>query len=141
MVNLRGVIKIGFDLTGINPTTNDGKYFRNNSWYWRRLWDLCGLCGKLTPSQIKVGLTNDGYKIGKNAHDRILNGLMKAYSERGSDYWLDWIKYTDTEIGKMWSTRRTMTGQDVPTPTYPFSWENVKEFIKFLEGNEGFEVY
>ena len=29
---------MGFDLSGIKPTSEEGHYFRANVWYWRPIW-------------------------------------------------------------------------------------------------------
>ena len=32
---------MGFDIYGADPGTEEGKYFRNNVWWWRPLADYC----------------------------------------------------------------------------------------------------
>ena len=31
---------MGMDLSGFNPKSEKGDYFRNNCWWWRPLWDF-----------------------------------------------------------------------------------------------------
>ena len=32
---------MGFDIYGADPVTEEGKYFRNNVWWWRPLANYC----------------------------------------------------------------------------------------------------
>jgi len=132
------VVKIGFDLNGINPKNKTGEYFRNNCWYWRRLWDLCVVVGKLDQKEMLKGMNNNCEKIGKRNHDRILKGLKEAYSDQKT--WNLWVKDTDKEYMSGTDFKMDKKGNKIEIPSHPFEWNNVKEFIEFLENNEGFEI-
>ena len=130
---------MGFDISGINATTEKGEYFRNNCWWWRRLWDLCVSVGKMNDKDTQAGCYNNGDKIGKKTHDRLLKGLKDAYANRESPEFVAWVKKGDEEYCKEIGNEIKPDGTSAPS--HPFTWDNVAEFIEFLEGNEGFEVY
>ena len=46
---------------------NPGRYFRNNVWFWRPLWQfVCASCDNvLTEKDMDRGSFNDGHKISK----------------------------------------------------------------------------
>ena len=72
---------MGFDLFGESEEEN-GKYFRNNVWYWRPLWDFtCTNCSNiLSENDRRAGHYNDGYKITKSKARKLgsrLNSLIK----------------------------------------------------------------
>ena len=56
---------MGFDLSGIKPTSEEGHDFRANVWYWRPIWKFIQqqLPDLLTPSQIRGGEYNDGTEV------------------------------------------------------------------------------
>lgn len=62
---------MGMDVYGKNATTERGKYFRNNAWWWRPLWDYCHQIASDVISEAlhKSGHYNDG--AGLDAADSI----------------------------------------------------------------------
>lgn len=51
---------MGMDVYGINPQTEEGKYFRASVWSWRPLWDYCCEVGKIAPNKARACHFNDG---------------------------------------------------------------------------------
>ena len=49
---------MGFDLSGIKPTSEEGHAFRANVWYWRPIWAFIKqeLPDLLTPAQVRGGV-------------------------------------------------------------------------------------
>lgn len=140
---------MGYDIYGTKPRNKKGEYFRNNVWWWRRLWDLCVSVGNLTPKQAARGCSNDGKRIGKKTKERMLKGLQKAYSIRNGDYSKKWLKDQEKQVIEchkefligFYGKRKAKKHKDWGKIVYQFSWENVKEFIDFLENNEGFRIW
>ena len=112
---------MGFDLSGINAKNDQGEYFRNNCWWWRRLWAfVCEHTPGVTQDDYQHGSSNDGYAIkGKKHWNMIL--FVKSALENKEKY-EKWIKASDSK-------------------DYPFSWENVEEFYGFLVNNDGFRIH
>ena len=80
---------MGMDVIGIEPYTEDGKYFRSNVWCWRPLWDfVCNSCS-LDDDIQQSGQLNDGYKIdedlavsiGITLKSLIDSGVVKQFAE------------------------------------------------------------
>jgi hypothetical protein len=51
---------MGMDVYGQNPTSEEGKHFRNNAWAWRPLADYCIEVAPDITAQCKHWHTNDG---------------------------------------------------------------------------------
>jgi hypothetical protein len=142
---------MGFDIYGQTDrgTTADGfteNYFRNNVWWWRRLWEFtCVVCDDILSDEDKVnGTMNNCHRIPEDKaiaiadrlHQSLVDGVAKRYSAEVAgarrkakannakvqkddpDYWnkYDWAE------------------------NYPFSVTNVREFEKFCRNSGGFEI-
>lgn len=55
---------MGMDVFGDAPDNEEGKYFRNNVWWWRPLWDYCE---QVAPTLLEGngGHYNDGWGLSK----------------------------------------------------------------------------
>ncbi len=62
---------MGMDITGNNPTTKKGEYFRNNVWWWRPLADFC-----INRYADEVGFDGEGW------HYNDGNGLNAEQAEQ-----------------------------------------------------------
>ena len=62
---------------------NPGRYFRNNVWWWRPLWNfVCQSCDDfLTNKDIEGGSFNDGRKISKTKAKRIASRLRNLIKD------------------------------------------------------------
>src|ERR1700744_8202 len=61
---------MGMDVYGRKPTTEDGKYFRNNVWWWRPLADyIVDVAPRALTGKCKYWQSNDG--AGLNAKESL----------------------------------------------------------------------
>lgn len=78
---------MGMDVYGRQPTTEKGKYFRNNIWWWRPLADMClvmapDICAPCTHWQSNDGdgLDADGAKaLADVLEQRLKDGTVARY--------------------------------------------------------------
>lgn len=151
---------MGFDLYG-RASNGEETYFRNNCWWWRPLWDyVCEVCDLGDDAQ-KRGAYNDGYEIsGQKAQEmatiltrEVESGRTAFYAQQrehrlnvmadiGCDICHGTGKRDDAYVkGECNSCRGKGTVRPWET-NYPFSVENVKEFIAFLEiSGKGFQIW
>jgi len=153
---------MGYDLSGIKPKNDTGDYFRNNVWWWRPLWSyVCEVCDEvMSEEEMCKGTSNSGYGIDKDMKDEMLVRLKaEVVSGRALKYEKDYKKKLDDmpleecDICKGSGKRNDEHvkgecnacngyGKTEPFETnYPFSVENVECFIKFLENNDGFNIF
>jgi len=155
---------MGMDVYGIKPANETGKYFRNNVWWWRPLWDYCldkypDIAGK-----VEYGHSNDGdgldledaYKLGVSLRQDIDSGIVKKYEQDYASYKENLSRvscnvckgtkmffYEDVEGNdqerECTNCDEEGTMQDYQT-LYPFSEQNVKEFSEFCINSGGFRI-
>lgn len=51
---------MGMDVYGQAPKTETGKYFRNNVWWWRPLWEYCENVAPQIAGEVQNAQYNDG---------------------------------------------------------------------------------
>tara|TARA_R100000655_G_scaffold105138_1_gene153080 strand:+ start:926 stop:1390 length:465 start_codon:yes stop_codon:yes gene_type:complete len=110
---------------------NPGNYFRNNVWHWRPLWEyICFVCDDtLTKEDVESGNYNDGHLINKTKAEAIahkletllLEGSVQRYADKRQEH-LDQLDKDDWD------------------KNYPFSVDNVKEFLAFVRDSGGFKI-
>lgn len=156
---------MGMDITGINPTMQDGEYFRANVWAWRPIHYLCDYlsmkhnlnfdtkgwehndgCGLKT--QKECNLLAD--KIEKHLKD---HPFLKNDSDRmyvALNMWVDAntnqfvkphgmsVQYPNGTI--LYSSVVTKAG-DIVQSAYSVSREHLNSFILFLRNCGGFEIF
>lgn len=159
---------MGMDVYGKKPTTEEGKYFRNNVWWWRPLADyVCDVAPEIAAG-CKHWHSNDGDGLDAEASIRLADVLDKEIAEGRT---LSYEKRDASKKAMMPNVRCDLcegTGTRMPIPQrgagdpkngglkcnachgtghvrpwdaeYPFSVENVKEFVAFLRGCGGFEI-
>ena len=148
---------MGFDISG-----ESGNYFRNNVWWWRPLWDfISSVCdGILSEEDITACTFNDGHLIDshktqaivevleKNLKDGTVDEYEKKYRQQSNSAELeqcDLCKGTgqrNDEIVQGECNKCDGTGKVKPFWTnYPFSRDNVENFLAFLRESGGFRVY
>ena len=161
MVNGRNKEKniMGFDISGINPNLNKinkegepiGGYFRNNVWWWRKLWSLVGAVGEdryramndigdvcedcIDKEHLEVldkwhnaweaGCMNDGHKYEGIIYDMTIEALNFALENKEHESVTQTLKLMDENYGE----------------EYPFDWDNVKQFRDFVVNSGGFEIW
>ena len=155
---------MGFDLNGLKPNTdvmtkdwegNDvpvGEYFRNNIWWWRKLWSIVMWSGH---RQIDLADKYNHMPLNKREkmldewHEKFINGGMND-GERIDGKWLtlmeesiEWLlenkehKDVKSFMKDMNEHAKDENGED----HYQFSWENVEEFQAFVVNSGGFEIW
>ena len=149
---------MGFDLYSLgNHKNENGKYFRNNVWWWRRLADfVCEHTGVIEESDKREWQSNGGHVVSEKTALQIAKQL-KALIKDGTVSKV--IKEVEEETEKAEKNNKfvqrcqDMLSKKVEHDTwdwiqskynysssYPFTMENVEEFIKFCEDSRGFEI-
>jgi hypothetical protein len=153
---------MGFDLYGIKPKNKKGEYFRNNVWWWRPLWEyISKTCDDILTSDDRVaGGFNDGCRISKDKAEKIAKRLSKLIKDGDTKEWevtraktLDMLPDEKCDLCDGTGIRKDMEvndgcnkchGKGTVRPLitwYPFSVDNVKEFIEFAENSGGFKIW
>ena len=156
---------MGMDVYGRKPTSEKGSYFRNNVWWWRPLWDyVCEVAPELIDDDLRErGHFNDGAGLG-GVKSRKLAEVLQNEIDSGSTaiYASNWQKELDALPDEPCDICGA-TGKRLPAPQvgpgneecngckgkgtkrplatwYPFSVENVQEFVDFLRDSGGFRI-
>jgi len=151
---------MGMDISGKNPVSKTGDYFRNNCWWWRPLWSYCyHVAPDLIDEDTYVGGGyNDGCgldakgaaKLAVILETKIAEGHTKIWKKE-RDLYLDSLE--DENCGVCNNNNRghkkkkdcfACKGKgtrDAWEKSYPFDVENVENFAKFLIDSGGFEIW
>ncbi len=154
---------MGMDVFGKSPITEEGKYFRNNVWWWHPLWRYCEqIAPDLIPKD-NPGHYNDGWGLSHRKSLKLADRLAAAIASGATaQYEQDYRQHLaslppvkcDTCGGTGHRAEPPQTGPgtrlcnscngkgEVPDfqAHYPFSVENVREFVVFLRGCGGFRI-
>lgn len=159
---------MGMDVYGKKPTTEEGKYFRNNVWWWHPLANYIIAAAPEIAERCKLWHTNDGDGLDAADAVRLADVLQReidagrtlAYARR---YTSDLERMPNEKCGICSGTGTRLpvpqVGAGDPTTTgikcnscdgtgyvrslatnYPFAVDNVREFITFLRGCGGFRI-
>ena len=146
---------MGFDLTGRQPKNKKGEYFRNNCWHWRPLATYVLNLIEL-PEKQQNWEFNDGCKVSKISAEKIAKKLQQEIdsgntTKYSKKYKADlkklplekchFCKGTKKYQNKKCSFCKNTGKQESWLKNYPFSVENVKEFIEFAKNSGGFKIY
>lgn len=131
---------------GIKPLNKKGEYFRNNVWYWRRLWDFVCLVSDLDEKTHFRGNFNDGLTITGIRHREMVKNLELALkSKKDFSSWLRENKKryekTNREFLLKFHGKKASKMTEFNECPYPFSWENVESFLVFVKNNRGFRIW
>jgi len=139
-----------------------GEYFRNNCWWWRPLATYV-LENIDLPEKQQDWFMNNGCKVSKVSAEKIAKRIKELIdSGEAKKYEIQYKKEINAlekincnicegtgkrknapEIGagKIKCNGCNGTGKTDPWPkSYPFSVENLKEFMEFAESSGGFEI-
>jgi hypothetical protein len=155
---------MGFNVSGKEPSSEAGEYFRNNVWWWHPLWDYCCSVAPDICDKVEYAHSNDGDGLGKRDSTRLAK-VLKAEVSSGRTRVYQELREADLNsmpdepcqicagTGKRSEPPESGAG-DIPcngcaakgtvrpwATHYPFSVENVQRFILFLEGCGGFTIY
>jgi len=156
------------DVFGKNPSSEQGKYFRNNVWWWRPLADYCVEIAPEICSACKYWQSNDGAGLDAAGARALADTLQREVNANRTDAYAR-RQASEKEMMPNVACRICAgTGIRLPVPAvgagdpksggiecngchgsghvrpwdaeYPFSTENVIEFIAFLRDCGGFEI-
>jgi len=140
-----GIIDMGMDITGRNPSVSAGKYFRANVWSWRPIHALiCALCSDLLDEET---LEKIGYNDGAGAADQktcteMANRFEQWMEHNVQGLSLDIPGAKVTEDGRFVTEEEVETNPELDTRTpYQVEDEHLKEWIEFLRHCGGFGVW
>lgn len=159
---------MGMDVFGKEPRSEQGKYFRNNVWWWRPLADYCCEVAPEIASGCGYWQSNDGDGLDDDGAIALADALQAEINSNRADAY---ARRRQSEIEMMpnepcYLCEATGTRKPVPdvgagdlklggikcnncdgsgyvrpnADNYPFSVENVIEFIAFLRDCGGFEI-
>jgi hypothetical protein len=159
---------MGMDVYGVNPISHEGRYFRNNIWSWRPLWQYCYSIAEdiISEEVYSLGCMNNGAgldainskKLAFRLKGAIAEGhtvrYEKEYTERlaalpllscvyceGTGIRKDAVGIVYGMVERNWCNGCDGKGQRKHFDTeYPFTEENVKEFAVFLDACGGFKI-
>ena len=148
---------MGMDVYGINPTSSDGDYFRNNVWWWRPLWDYCCHVDTELATKVPYGHSNDGDGLQTDEECQILANQLQESIDNGSAESYIAEYYKEIEALPLETCRICGgTGKKTDETTcfscegkgevkswaasYPIDIENIQNFANFLRKCGGFKI-
>jgi hypothetical protein len=118
---------MGFDIQGMEPSSDTGKYFRCSGWYWRPLHILiCLLCEDfLTIEEGREMGFNEGFSY-------------SAEKARAIAFRLAFVASDDERLARY----EARVAEILPA-NYEGCWskDTIIEFVEFLRDCGGFEVF
>jgi hypothetical protein len=123
---------MGFDIYGLCPDSEVGRYFGRNFVGWPMLWDYCASVSPIT-EKVKMAYTNDGdgldavdaLQLAKALQDEITSGRCEAV-------------FTAAEFGQ--PRRRQQNPFESCEDHVKARVQNIREFAIFLQHCGGFEI-
>lgn len=147
---------MGMDVYGRDPRCDAGKYFRNNVWNWRPLWDYCLAEHPEIAGKVVNGHVNDGDGLDDEDALALANSILADIrSGRVIEYEEEYQRKID-DLGYQTCPECNGLGDDgeekclscmgsgkvLPFEAYyRFSMENVIRFWRFLECSGGFSIH
>ncbi len=155
---------MGMDVYGKQPTDKaKGEYFRNNAWWWRPLADYCCRVAPAITAHCTYWQSNDADGLNAEESTALADALQAEIDAgRTATYAMDYTANVEglpderCELCEGTGRRQPppnagagdypcngceSTGRRKSSRTfYPFSVENVQEFIVFLRHCGGFEI-
>jgi hypothetical protein len=133
---------MGYDLYGQKPKNEKGEYFRNNIWWWRRIWVFVVThCDFLTDKEKMAGNDNGGRKIVIPKAEKIAKRLRALIEDGTAAAYEKEIKTLIKSEAKKNKVKKGQFHTKNWDANYPFTVENLKEFITFVENSGGFRIY
>ena len=151
---------MGFDLGGLDPVNKDGEHFRNNVWWWRKLWEFTTIvCADvMTPEDVSAGHYNDCKEISAMTAKMMVERLETAVRQKEkyigiieameADYLNNERNLTETMIQELLEIKPDnkkieelkKAKKKLTVSSHPFDWENVERFLKFIKSSGGFYI-
>ncbi len=125
---------MGMDVSGLDPGTEKGKYFRASIWGWPTITTVIEATGYDVPQEWYY---NDGEGLDCQEECDELADKMEAYiNVKDRTTLAPQVTDFGAEVASM------ATGEDVdPREMKPIDENFVREFIVFLRGCGGFEIW
>lgn len=133
---------MGFDVYGLAARSENGEYFRNNVWGWRRLWAfVVEVCPDiLTDEDIENGSFNNGHTYSEKKALAIATRLEECLKDGRAKLYAHDVKMAIKEA-KATNKGKKVGDKDYNwNEAYPFTITNVKEFAKFCKESGGFQI-
>ena len=136
---------MGMDVSGRNPDSEAGEYFRANIWSWRPILDLIHqLCSDLLDEETLIAM---GYNGGAGPDDAATCKEMANRFERwmehnaeGHGLEIDGIRMKPDGT-LLTGDRLAETPEEETLSPYGVQDDHLKEWIEFLRHCGGFEVW
>lgn len=118
---------MGMDVIGKKPSSKQGRYFRNNVWWWRGLADYIIENHPDIAENCQYWYSNDGdglnkkdsLELAERLRDDLAFGRVKAYKNKHYNH---------------------VHNQNDVNTWYQFSEDNISDFAEFLEHCGGFKI-
>ncbi len=144
---------MGMDVYGQDPQSDEGGYFRNNIWWWNPLAEYCQLVAPDEAAHCEHWHSNDcdgldgeqSIALADKLQAEIDSGRCERYMlSRGTTGTTSNDDF-EPSLGVLKAVVKAVdseqASEDIETTPWPFSVENVKEFIAFLRVCGGFEIH
>ncbi|MHA2078023.1 MAG: hypothetical protein ACXADH_03415 [Candidatus Kariarchaeaceae archaeon] len=129
---------MGFDLYGITPHNEQGKFLSINIWGWRPLWHIvCNYTPALSQHDREKGHVNEGYVISGEKHAAIIETLTKLVREKPRR--IEYEAQTN-DFGVLFGGVPIQQLDPGGFGSYGFSWDIAESLLRFCEGNDGFKI-
>jgi hypothetical protein len=142
----RRLTAMGFDVYGIHPKSQGGRYFRATIHEWHPLWKfICEITPELDEEDKIKGQYNDGHKIVGEKHRAIVRELERYLLNPEEPRYRTVISQCtiypeyETEPSILYSLSiRSIFGINDPMRV---KHNTIVEFYKFAKNNRGFIIY
>jgi hypothetical protein len=139
---------MGMDVYGNAPSSETGKYFRNNVWWWRPLANYIYGVAPEVAARCQHWHANDGEGLDRADALALANILQSEIdSGRTETYWNNnkseiATPRRNTAEAAIFAVVDELFGEDAQCSPqqYYFDVENVQEFVNFLRDCGGFRI-
>lgn len=134
---------MGYDVFGMNPINEDGKYFRANIWSWPSIMELVEKANVLPPDVTQGMYFNDGQEVTDAQALELADAIEELIGDVDDD--MEYLSWTDNPGTRMGATLvGALQGAgaviEPAVPVHSTSAAHVKQFITFCRASGGFEV-
>ena len=116
---------MGFDLSGLKPKSEKGKYFGANVWTWHPIAEyVLTRCADIIPEgEDRFWQSNDHQKVSAEMAVKIAERLDELIAS-----------------GDAWKFSRAYKKRGAEAKDYPFDIQVLKEFAEFCRDSGGFQI-
>ena len=126
---------MGFELSGCNPSSSEGEYFRANVWAWRPIVSLIEDTGVLSADELVSISFNDGFCISEEQALAIADALESKLVVFPDEYEMP----SDCRVND--DGTFLPPGASGGRSAYSIEKDHLREFVGFCRSCGGFEVY